>query len=89
MHGVYEREHDLRGEYALLSEHFYYFGDKPIALPEELQDMVQRTQGHRSVSNAPYLDPFLDWLGELNLPATWCAVTLRRGWRPLLRPRSL
>jgi hypothetical protein len=45
VHGVYERKHDLRGEYALLSDHFYYFGDQPIALPEELQGLVQRTQG--------------------------------------------
>jgi len=27
VHTVYDRERDLGGEYALLSEHFYYFGD--------------------------------------------------------------
>jgi len=68
VHGVYEREHDLSGEYALLSEHFFYLGDQPLALPEVLKEMVQRTQGHRSVSNAQYLGPFLKWLAKLDMP---------------------
>jgi hypothetical protein len=67
VHGVHERERDLGGGYALLSEHFYYFGDKPVALPEDLQGMVQRTQGHRSISNARYLHPFVAWISGLQL----------------------
>lgn len=69
VHDVSNRERDLSGGYALLSEHFfYYFGDHPVAIPEELQGMVQRRQGRRSDSNAPYLDPFVAWLEELDLP---------------------
>lgn len=67
VHTIHERERDLKGGYALLSEHFFYFGDHPIAIPEHLQGLVQRRQGHRSVSNAPYLEPFVDWLAELRL----------------------
>ena len=68
VHSVFDRERDLSGHFALISERFYYFGDRPIALPEHLQGMVQRTQGHRSTSNAPYLQPFLIWLAGLNFP---------------------
>lgn len=67
VHNDSNRQTDLNGEYALLSEHFFYFGNQPIALPEHLRGLVQRAQGHRSVSNAPYLEPFLDWLNGLGL----------------------
>lgn len=68
--GVHEeanRKSDLSGEYALLSEHFFYFGDQPVALPENLQGMVHSGRGHSSRRNAPYLDPFVDWLTVLGL----------------------
>jgi hypothetical protein len=29
VHNESHRDHDLGGQYALLSEHFYYFGDRP------------------------------------------------------------
>lgn len=69
VYDVSQRDRDLSGGYALLSERYYYFGDHPVAIPEELQGMVQRRQGHRSDSNAPYLKPFVAWLNELDLPA--------------------
>ncbi len=66
-HGDSNRETDLGGEFALLSEHFYYFGDQARRLPEHLQGLVLRRQGHRSRKNAPYVEPFLEWLTELEL----------------------
>ena len=66
-HDDSNRDHDLSGEYALLSEHYYYFGDHPIALPEHLQVIVKRGPGHRGPENAPYVEPFLDWLAGLRL----------------------
>jgi hypothetical protein len=69
VHGIHEGEHDLKGGYALLSEHFFYFGDDPVPLPEHLQGLVQHGQGHRSVLNAPYLEPFVEWFTGLDLPA--------------------
>ena len=67
VHNENNRSRDLSGEYTLLSEHFYYFGDHPLLLPEHLRGIVPRTQGHRSISNKPYLKPFLEWLESLNL----------------------
>jgi hypothetical protein len=67
VHDDSNRDHDLSGEYALLSEHYYYFGDYPIALSEHLQVIVKRGPGHRGPENAPYVEPFLDWLTGLRL----------------------
>ena len=67
VHDDSNRDHDLSGKYALLSEHFYYFGDHPIALPEHLQGLVKRGPGHRGAENAPFVEPFVGWLTELQL----------------------
>lgn len=67
VHDDSNRDHDLSGEYALLSEHYYYFGDHPIALPEHLQVIVKPGPGHRGPENLPYVEPFLDWLTGLRL----------------------
>ena len=66
-HDESNRATDLGGEFALLSEHFYYFGDQARKLPEHLQGLVLRRQGHRSRKNAPYVEPFLEWLIGLEL----------------------
>ena len=56
---------DLRGRWVLLSSHFFYFGDKPVALPEALLRIVKQGQGHRSIANAPYVDDFIRWIHSL------------------------
>src|ERR1700682_731751 len=38
---------DLSGEYVLLSDHFYYFGDQPQPLPDDLLPIVKQGQGQR------------------------------------------
>lgn len=67
VHVEKDRRRDLSGLNAVLSEHFYYFGDLPRALPEPLTPIVVAGQGHRSVSNAPYLEPFVEWIEGLGL----------------------
>jgi len=65
--GIHDAGHqrsDLAGEYALLSDHYVYFGDRPEPLPEHLQHIVLQGQGHRSRANAPYLSEFLDWIAN-------------------------
>jgi hypothetical protein len=56
---------DLGGRNALLSDHFYYFGDHPVRLPQDLQGIVLQGQGHRSNSNAPYVEQFVEWIDGL------------------------
>jgi hypothetical protein len=53
---------DLSGEYALLSTHFYYFGDKAIPLDDRLQKIAQNCQGHRRQINNDYFDDFITWV---------------------------
>jgi RimJ/RimL family protein N-acetyltransferase len=65
VHNERNRARDLSGIYALLSSHFYYFGDKPFKLCESLRPIIHRTQGHKSTANQPYLDKFVTWVEGL------------------------
>ncbi len=65
VHKEQNRDVDLGGENALLSDHFYYFGNHPRLLPTQLSPIVQQTQGHKSRANAAYVDAFVDWIKGL------------------------
>lgn len=64
VHKEVNRARDLGGQFALLSDNFYYFGNKPIQLPDHLLAIVRQGQGHKSTSNAPYFELFLDWISN-------------------------
>jgi hypothetical protein len=51
----------------LLSEHFYYFGNRPVKLPEQLRRLARQGRGHQSTSNQHLFGRFLVWLDGLNL----------------------
>ncbi len=67
VHDERNRRRDLSGENALLSDHFYYFGDHPRPLPQHLRPIIQQTQGYKSSANAPYVEPFIVWIEGLAL----------------------
>lgn len=67
VHGINEMPKDIRGENALISRHFYYFGSSAILLPPHLQALCHQTQGHKSTANAKLLEPFVEWLAGLEL----------------------
>ncbi len=67
VHDERNRQRDLSGRYALLSNHSYYFGDKPIRLPEHLLPIIHATQGHKSEANQPYVEYFVEWIDRLGL----------------------
>jgi hypothetical protein len=62
VHDKRNRPRDLSGRYALLSSHFYYFGDQSIRLPEHLQPIMHTTQGHKSDANQPFVESFVAWI---------------------------
>ena len=64
VHNETNRERDLGGQFALLSDNFYYFGNNPVQLPDYLLDIVRQGQGHKSTSNTPYFELFLDWISS-------------------------
>ncbi len=59
------KEKDLSGKNALISDHFYYFGDKPISLPDNLKFITKEGQGYKSKSNIPYINDFIKWIENL------------------------
>ena len=61
-HTEANRETDLGGRYALLSEHFYYFGGMPINLPEDLRPIIPTGRAHQAAKNDPYAEPFEAWI---------------------------
>ncbi|HET6455801.1 MAG TPA: hypothetical protein VFI02_15465 [Armatimonadota bacterium] len=65
VHSVGNMARDLGGRYALLSEHFFYFGDRAVELPPDLQPIVKQGQGHRSAKNECYFDRFVEWIHSL------------------------
>lgn len=67
VHTERNRQVDLSGRNALLSKHFFYFGNRPVQLPVHLQPIVHQTQGHKSNANAQYVAPFGEWIGSLGL----------------------
>ena len=59
---------DLSGECVLLSDHFWYFGDRPIDVPKHMLPIEHR-RGHKSKSNAPYLKDFEAWVAGFTVKA--------------------
>jgi hypothetical protein len=81
-HSAGNMKTDLSGKNALLSDHFYYFGDAAIDLPPSLFPIAQNRQGHRVRLNEPYLATFMDWLEGLGHRA--CSIL----GKPLMASRD-
>jgi hypothetical protein len=64
VHDKSNRTRDLSGKNALLSNHFFYFGDRPEPLPKRLRGIVLQGRGHRSKSNEQFIEPFLEWIHD-------------------------
>ena len=69
VHDLDNRAADLKGENAVLSTHFYYFGANALKLPVRLLAIAQNRPGHRVKVNKPYFGDFVHWLESLgNVP---------------------
>ena len=66
VHNLLNRDTDLNGKKALLSKHFYYFGDKPISIPNEYKSIIKQGQGHKSNANDFIKEAFILWLESQN-----------------------
>lgn len=64
VHTEKNMETDLGGEYALLSNDFYYFGNNTKLLPSRLKGIIKQGQGHKSKSNDEYMEDFLHWIRQ-------------------------
>lgn len=54
-------EHDLKGEYVLLSKYFYYFGENAQPLKKKFSIIIPK-RGHKSKANENYKDTFVEWI---------------------------
>ncbi len=68
VHSEGNRRTDLKGGWVLLSNHFFYFGDRPVALPEELLEIVKKGPGHKARFDPQYVDDFIHWIHSLGYP---------------------
>ena len=68
VHDKWNQETDLSGKYVLLSDHFFYFGDQPVALPEELLGIVKKGPGHKAHFTHQNIDTFTHWIHSLGYP---------------------
>ena len=59
VHQELNRKRDLSGTFVLLSEEFYYFGNKPVLLPEELAPIVKTNQGHMKIESEYLIKSFV------------------------------
>lgn len=68
-HRAVDQDRDLSGENALISNHFYYFGEHPVPLPEDLYPLIKKSQGHKIVRNPALIARFEEWVSrqELNV----------------------
>ena len=66
VHKLENRKTDLSGQYALMSNHFYYFGDNAVDIPESLISVVKQGQGHKSNANEPIKEAFISWIESLD-----------------------
>jgi len=87
--GVYNEDHfrkDIFGENALISEHFYYFGDKAPEIPGNLISVCHTTQGEKIVKPNELALGFLNWLqsnfstGFNGFPISWVKYN-KSTWR--------
>lgn len=63
-----EMQHDLNGQNVLISEHFFYFGQQAIQIPQRFSELVCRGRGHRCRFEEVIVNEFLRWLHEKREP---------------------
>lgn len=67
IHKEENQEKDLSGQYALVSKQFYYFGDQPVKLPDDLKPIMHTGTGHKSDKNQSFLESFVSWVENMDI----------------------
>ena len=62
VHNELNRKRDLGGENALLSSEFYYFGEEPRKIPDNLKPIIKKNQGHLRIENFDLIERFAKWI---------------------------
>jgi hypothetical protein len=64
VHNESNRDRDLGGLNALLSTHFYYFGEEPRPLPDNLRVIIKKNQGHLKIEKQDIIETFEHWIQQ-------------------------
>jgi hypothetical protein len=65
VHNESNRQTDVGGCNALVSDYFYYFDDRPVPLRTDLEPISHPSPGHKSTANEQHAWPFVAWLEGL------------------------
>lgn len=77
VHNETNRERDLSGQSALLSNHFYYFGEEPRPLPDNLKPIIKKNQGHLKIEKTDLIDKFEKWISQFDKNRIYADPQLR------------
>lgn len=64
VHNETNRDKDLGGVNALLSDHFYYFGEDARKIPDELKQIIKKNQGHLKIEKIDIVEKFERWIKQ-------------------------
>ncbi|HOG20570.1 MAG TPA: hypothetical protein PKW37_09040 [Salinivirgaceae bacterium] len=64
VHNQGDVERDLSGGFSLLSEHFYYFGEEPRPLPQELRHIIKIGPKHKVINDQETIRKFEEWISK-------------------------
>lgn len=77
VHSEKNKKKDLSGQSALLSNHFYYFGEEARDMPTELKGIIKKNQGHLKIENPELVDNFLKWIKQFKQNKIYANPQLR------------
>jgi hypothetical protein len=62
VHSEENQQRDLGGKRALLSNHFYYFGEEDVPIPSFLFPLIKKGQGHKKIEDSRLVEAFERWI---------------------------
>lgn len=67
VHDERNKKRDLSGQYVLMSDHFYYFGNnqtRQFQIPEELKEIIKRNQRYKKIEKLDLIKSFEIWINK-------------------------
>lgn len=64
VHNQSNMARDLTGNCSLLSNEFYYFGEEPRIIPQNLKRIIKKNQGHLRIEDPNLLSDFETWINQ-------------------------
>ena len=67
VHDERNKKRDLSGQYVLMSDHFYYFGNnqaRQFQIPEELKEIIKKNQGYKKIEKLDLIESFEIWINK-------------------------